>query len=95
MICRKCGTEYDAETIGFKAACENCLAYLHSCFQCTVFDHNAGRCRSLTADISRGMNELNFCEEFVPNSAPADNNANSSVAGHKRSFNDLFGKRKQ
>lgn len=94
MICRKCGTEYEVETIGFKATCDHCLVYLHSCFQCSIFDHSAERCRSLTTDAVRGVEDLNFCEEFVPNSTSAtDSKANDSVARQKQNFDDLFGKR--
>ncbi len=94
MICRKCGCVHEAETIGFKAACENCLTYLHSCFQCTVFDHLVERCRSLTTEAVRDTNDLNFCEEFSPNmDSPNRKEGENRTEPGKKSFESLFGKK--
>jgi len=67
MICRKCNFVYERRTIGFKAVCENCGEYLHSCRNCSLYDAGAGRCRSLTTDAVSSIISNNYCEEFVPN----------------------------
>ena len=67
MICRHCGYEYERETVGFKTTCENCDEYLHSCFQCSLFDVRTSRCRSLTTEPVSDRIKNNYCEEFVKN----------------------------
>jgi len=65
MFCRHCG--HEAEVIGFKAACDKCGEYLHSCVQCDLYDSGSDRCRSLTTEAVSDRNGNNYCEEFVRN----------------------------
>ncbi len=90
MICQKCGTEHHSETIGFKAYCESCGCYLHTCVQCHIYDHKAERCRSLTTEAIRDREGINFCEEYMPESRAPSSLSDSSAAA-KNNFNELFG----
>jgi len=67
MICRNCGCRYESRTVGFKTTCENCNEYLHSCFNCALYNSNADRCRSLTTEAVSDRKGNNYCEEFTPN----------------------------
>lgn len=58
---------HDGRTVGFKTICENCDEYLHSCFNCGLYDSNADRCRSLTTEAVSDRKSSNYCEEFIPN----------------------------
>ncbi|MCD4847899.1 MAG: hypothetical protein K8R76_06895 [Candidatus Aegiribacteria sp.] len=90
MICQKCGTEHHSETIGFKAYCESCGSYLHTCIQCSIYDHKAEKCRSLTTEAVRDRGGINFCEEYMPEyRSPSSLSNDTSDA--KDSFNKLFG----
>ncbi len=90
MICQKCGTEYHSETVGFKAYCENCGSYLHACIQCSIYERNTERCRSLTTEAVRDREGINFCEEYMPeHRSPSTLSSNSSAT--KDRFSKLFG----
>ncbi len=90
MICRGCGHDNGPGTVGFKAVCERCGIWLHSCTQCAVYDASAGRCRSMTTDPVRDRGERNYCEEFMPNTVPPDSSHGSSGNARER-FRRLFG----
>ena len=91
MICFRCGLEYDSQAIGFKAVCSRCESWLHSCRQCSLFDSNASRCRSLTTESVKDREGLNYCEEFVPGNAPSEAGSKPSAEVTRESFNRLFG----
>ncbi|MCK4806233.1 MAG: hypothetical protein KAT09_01230 [Candidatus Aegiribacteria sp.] len=67
MICRNCGYRYDRRTVGFGTLCESCGEYLHTCFNCDIYDSKAERCRSLTTEAVSDRKSRNYCEEFVKN----------------------------
>ena len=67
MICRQCGYRYDGRTVGFSILCENCGEYLHTCFNCTLYNPDSARCRSHTTEAVRDVKGKNHCEEFIPN----------------------------
>lgn len=91
MICIRCGSNHDAATVGFKASCEKCGCYLHSCVQCTLWDRSSERCRSLTTEPVACRDGLNFCEEYVPNSVYLDPSSGSGCRDQARGrFLDLF-----
>ncbi len=93
MICRHCGCEN--ETVGFKTTCDDCNEFLHSCFQCNLFDSNTDRCRSLTTEAVSDLTGNNYCEEFVQNTDPppgADFTYERKAPGTGDDFNALFGK---
>jgi len=90
MICKYCGNEYAGRTVGFNAICERCNEYLHSCFNCALYDSNADRCRSLTTETVSDRKSSNYCEEFVPNS----DSISDRIADESKSavdFNSIFG----
>jgi hypothetical protein len=79
-------------TVGFKASCEKCGVYLHSCIQCALWDRSSGHCRSLTTEQSGNREDLNFCEEYVPNTVQHGASGRSGSSGQAREkFLDLFG----
>lgn len=82
---------YEESTIGFKTTCENCDEYLHSCFNCILYDSNVDRCRSLTTEAIRDRRSSNYCEEFVPNtdSAPGTDSVKVKIPND---FKSLFRK---
>lgn len=70
--CQKCGAEWTRkENPGFKATCEKCEAYLHSCVDCRLYNPSADRCSSVTAECPGDRASLNYCEEFQFRDAPA------------------------
>ncbi len=89
MICKHCGYRYDGRSVGFGVLCESCGKYLHTCFNCTLYNSNAERCRSLTTEAVSDRKSRNFCEEFVPNTGtvPGKNSGKEKAAEH---FDDLF-----
>lgn len=92
MRCIHCGRERDQPTVGFKAVCEGCGAYLHSCVQCRLYDE-AGRCRSTTTDSVRDVEHANFCEEFSPrrDSGSGTRGRVEREDAARNSFDGLFG----
>jgi hypothetical protein len=89
MICVRCGHEYDARTVGFKAVCEGCGEYLHSCVNCRLFDPKADRCRSLTTEAVKDKESLNYCEEYQPLSDGRKSTGSGKVRTAE-SFDALF-----
>jgi hypothetical protein len=81
---------YDGRTVGFKTICENCDEYLHSCFNCALYNSNADRCRSLTTEAVSDRKSSNYCEEFVKNT---DSKPGTNSVKEKSSydFKALFG----
>ncbi len=67
MICNNCGNICDKRTVGFQNLCENCGEYLHTCFNCNIYDSTAERCRSFTTEAVGDRKGKNYCEEFIPN----------------------------
>lgn len=67
MICKNCGYKYVGRTVGFRTLCENCGEYLHTCFNCAIYDLKAERCRSFTTEAVRDRRDNNYCEEFIQN----------------------------
>ncbi len=86
MKCWKCGHDNPGES-GFSAACEKCLAWLHTCLGCALYNPDSRRCRSHTTEYSGSPEEKNFCEEFIPGSGFAGNPG--SCSSRKR-FDMLF-----
>jgi hypothetical protein len=85
VICRKCGAEHEG-SVGFKAVCEACGAWLHCCLQCRLYNPRSDRCTSSTTDPVRDRDGMNYCEEFQPSSGPArreraDGNARDRFMG--------------
>jgi hypothetical protein len=89
MICRKCGRSHEG-TVGFKAVCEGCGAWLHCCLQCSLYDSGARRCRSSTTDPVRDRDTMNYCEEFRASGAPPGEDGDGRDGARSR-FMDLFG----
>ncbi len=91
MICKYCGHRYDGGTVGFGALCESCGEYLHTCFNCALYNTNAERCRSLTTEAVSDRKGRNFCEEFIPNTGAVRGQdlGREKTAEH---FKDLFSK---
>lgn len=89
MICKQCGCGYPGSTVGFQALCENCGEYLHTCFNCVLFNPNAERCRSFTTEAVSDRRSRNYCEEFVPNTdiTPEKNSGKRKVTDD---FETLF-----
>lgn len=89
MICRNCGYGYDERTVGFGAVCESCGEYLHSCFNCAIYDSDAERCRSFTTDAVGDRKSRNYCEEFIPHTGIVQG-ADSERGKTTDDFKDLF-----
>lgn len=70
MKCVKCGAEYELSNdsrIGFRAVCEKCSSYLHSCCNCKFY--KIGRpndCMIPGTEPIRDREHFNFCDEFKP-----------------------------
>jgi hypothetical protein len=93
VICTKCATENHSMTVGFKASCEKCGVFLHSCVQCALWDRGSMHCRSLTTEHVGDREGLNFCEEYVPNTVHNGASGGSCSSGRAREkFLDLFGR---
>jgi hypothetical protein len=90
MYCVRCGHKNDLRTVGFKAQCEACLEYLHSCVQCALFNSVSERCRSNTTEPVSSRDGFNYCEEYVPNDDP-DRSSESRTARSGEDFENLFG----
>lgn len=65
MKCPGCGHE-NTDKVGFGTVCENCLAWLHTCDCCHLYNREPGRCRSSTTEYSGPPDLRNFCDEFTP-----------------------------
>ena len=64
--CHACGAPWDGEgTPGFKAVCESCSAFLHSCKNCRLHDPTAhNECLSSTTEYVADREGPNWCDEF-------------------------------
>ncbi|RKZ10520.1 hypothetical protein DRQ25_02750 [Candidatus Fermentibacteria bacterium] len=71
MICKHCGSRYPGRTVGFGILCEKCGEYLHTCFNCALYNSNAERCRSHTTEAVSDRRGRNYCEEFIPDTRTA------------------------
>lgn len=90
MYCTLCGSKNDLRTVGFKTSCCECDEYLHSCIQCTLFDHRTDRCRSLTTGPVADRGKFNHCQEYMPNTDP-EKRFGKSRSRSSEDFNALFG----
>lgn len=88
MKCPGCGHE-NTDKIGFGTVCDRCLAWLHTCGCCRLYNREAGRCRSSTTEYSGPPDLRNYCDEFTPVVAEGGNPAPSQGAGR---FESLFRK---
>ena len=89
--CYHCGQEWELrEHPGFNAVCENCRNYLHSCVNCSIFDHRAGRCTSGTTEPVKNINGKNYCEEFYFR-GKTDGTGEDKSAEARKKLEDLFG----
>lgn len=91
MICRNCGEDIDTPTVGFKAVCPACDSWLHTCTQCSLFNHLTDRCSSMTTDAVRDRDRLNFCEEFIPCATDHGPSAAKPDSSSGDRFTRLFG----
>ena len=95
MRCAHCGELFEGSVVGFKAVCEGCGMYLHSCVQCRLYDE-ARRCLSNTTEAVRDVEHANFCEEYQPaGDSGAEGNGSGPRGGDgeraRDSFDALFG----
>ena len=62
--CHQCG-EVITDTVGFRAICPKCQAYLHACLNCRLYSPSSNNhCLSSTTEPVRDVAGANFCEEF-------------------------------
>ena len=72
--------------IGFRAVCEHCNFYLHSCLGCKFHQEgHPNECQILGTDPIRDRSSSNFCDEF----SPAKDQKKLEKRGQTR-FEDLF-----
>lgn len=92
FACVFCGRENEAPRGAFRALCEGCGRYLHSCLQCRLYNASSCRCSSSTTEEPGDREHCNFCEEFEPRGGPggAGRPAGSDNEASRR-FKDLFG----
>ncbi len=70
MKCQKCNHEIPETTSGkilYRAVCEKCESYLHSCLNCRF--HQVGRnneCLIPGTELIRDRAQFNFCDDFMP-----------------------------
>ncbi len=90
MKCNLCGHVTDLQTIGFKAVCQGCGEYLHTCVQCRLYDAGGDRCRSMTTEPVRDRGGNNYCEEFRPGGVE-EVSGGARKHGGAADFEKLFG----
>ena len=85
MRCYKCGFEHEDAINGridFRAVCEKCGHYLHSCYNCQFYKiGQPNDCMIPGTEPVRDRDHFNFCEEFKPgkNSEIHYKNTNEAV----------------
>lgn len=93
MKCPKCGKnheDYPANRIPFRAVCDRCLAYLHSCKNCKFYQPGLPNdCRVPETDPIADREASNLCEEFSLLLSPPKTSSDNDAA--KKKFNSLFG----
>lgn len=92
IACAFCGRENEFSAGAFKAVCEGCGRFLHSCLQCRLYSASSGRCTSTTTEEPGDREHCNYCEEFEPAGGPKGGGkpaAGDSEAS--RRFMKLFG----
>ena len=64
--CYKCGKEWtEKHDPGFNELCGECHSFLHSCFNCVLFNPKmSNRCKSRTTEQIANPSDKNYCEEF-------------------------------
>lgn len=92
--CHSCGAPWEGDgSPAFKASCESCAAYLHSCKNCRLHDpgfHN--QCISRTTEQVQDREGPNWCEEFDFKVARSGPKEGEHEAG-KDAWDELFGKK--
>lgn len=88
MKCPGCGHE-NSDKVGFGAVCEKCMAWLHTCNCCRLYNSESGRCRSSTTEYSGPPDMRNYCDEFTPAAGGGEKAAPSPGA---KLFDALFQK---
>jgi len=90
--CHRCGTRWEGEgQPPFRAVCENCQAYLHSCLNCRFHDEHAhNQCREPASEVVANREGANFCEyfEFVESRTPPTGKRPDDA---RRKWDALFG----
>lgn len=92
LICRRCGFDNDLVKVGFKAICDRCNSYLHSCVHCDLLERNSMTCRSHTTEEVGDREGNNYCEEFIPLTHDGTvSHEEEGMSDAKNKFKKLFG----
>ena len=92
--CHSCGTPWEGKDRPlFKATCDSCHAWLHSCKNCRLHDPTAhNQCLSSTTEPVSDREWQNYCDEFDFK----DSSGGGAEAGEadkaKKAWDDLFKK---
>ena len=88
--CHKCGAELENKPKpGFRDTCIKCLAPIHCCLNCSLFEDNKpNKCVSSTTDWVPDREKGNFCEEFTLRDRPDIKQRKNPAAG----WQDLWNK---
>lgn len=102
MKCPHCGKSLeDVPRIAFKATCDHCGAYLHSCVNCRNYKPGMPNdCLVPGTEYIADREKANYCEEFAllgtgPKGSGSPNDAAKKLFGDsdapkKRGFDSLF-----
>jgi hypothetical protein len=91
MECWKCGAKHElfsGEKVSFRAVCDGCGIWLHSCMNCRY--HKVGRpneCMIPGTIAIHDREKVNFCDEFQPKEGGAVEAADPDEAS-KRLFGE-------
>jgi len=94
LKCWQCGVDLVAviEPLSRLSSCDACNAELHVCQFCVEYNPKiSDRCNESLAEISRNVNQANFCDYFSPNSSAYKQEINAASISAKQKLNDLFG----
>ncbi len=94
FFCWKCNNElvFDVK-MGFRDSCPHCMADLHCCKNCQLYDPGAhNSCRETTTDYTPDKEKANFCGFFK--FIEGGREGNDQVAKAKLALEALFKKKK-
>ncbi|MCJ8276993.1 MAG: hypothetical protein HRT44_09445 [Bdellovibrionales bacterium] len=66
VVCFSCGTKAEfPDKVGLREECEKCMADLHVCKNCRLYDETAyNECKEPSAEVCREKERANYCDYF-------------------------------
>ncbi len=94
VSCHQCNKQVKLEhKISFREECPYCLADLHICLNCQLYDESAyNECREPSAERVRDKERNNYCEYFDPSGENKKSGSSEERSAQIKAAEALFKK---